>query len=266
MKTLLSIIKSYLRDPKAVTRQWDALKTTKSGVGFACSRHIQPHFVDHDYHCDHATNPLANYFDHEDHNVIWKLRHYFDIYHRYLEKFRGKQTNILEVGIYGGGSLQMWLDYFGDQCQIIGIDINEECKQYESENISIHIGNQTDRNFWRKLKKSIPDIDVFIDDGGHRAVQQITSFEEILTKIRPGGVYICEDILGLDNHFLDYILGLIKALNACEHNEDNDYFEASYLQQKIKSIHVHPYILIIEMNESQILQFDTEKKGTNSSD
>jgi hypothetical protein len=59
----------------------------------------------------------------------------------------GSEVNVLEVGVYGGGSLEMWRDYFGPKCMVFGVDIKEACKTYENEYTKILIGNQGDRRF-----------------------------------------------------------------------------------------------------------------------
>jgi hypothetical protein len=59
-------------------------------------------------------NPLWQYFtNHNEGRGIWKWNHYFPIYHRHFSKFIGKPVKILEIGIYSGGSLDMWRSYFG---------------------------------------------------------------------------------------------------------------------------------------------------------
>jgi hypothetical protein len=63
---------------------------------------------------------------------IWKWLHYFDVYERHLRRFVGREVHIVEVGVYSGGSLEMWRDYFGDRCRIYGVDIQPACKTYES--------------------------------------------------------------------------------------------------------------------------------------
>ena len=45
--------------------------------------------------------------------AVWKWKHYCDVYHRHFSKFVGREVHVLEVGIYSGGSLQMWREYFG---------------------------------------------------------------------------------------------------------------------------------------------------------
>ena len=37
-----------------------------------------------------------------------KFEHYFPLYEKHFEKYIGKSPRILEIGVRGGGSLQMW--------------------------------------------------------------------------------------------------------------------------------------------------------------
>src|SRR5439155_4001517 len=66
-----------------------------------------------------STNPVRNYFEsHTKGRGIWKWEHYFDIYQRHFQKFVGQEVHVVEVGIYSGGSLDMWKNYFGPKCQV----------------------------------------------------------------------------------------------------------------------------------------------------
>ena len=96
----------------------------------------------------------------------------------------------------------MWRHYFGESAHIYGVDIEEACRAYESEGTKIFIGDQSDRSLWQVVKREAPLIDIVIDDGGHLPEQQIATFEEMLPHIRPGGVYICEDVHGRANRQL----------------------------------------------------------------
>jgi hypothetical protein len=127
-------------------------------------------------------------------NVIHKWHHYFDIYDNHFQRFRGRKVVILEIGIFKGGSLEVWRKYFGPQCEIIGIDINPLCKRFEDEKTKIFIGSQDDRNFLRNLKKEIPKIDILIDDGGHMMDQLRITFEELYDWVAEDGVYLAEDL------------------------------------------------------------------------
>lgn len=92
-------------------------------------------------------------------------------------------------------------DYFGDGCRVHGVDIQQACKAYEDSHTSIHIGDQADRGFWKRFRGAVPTVDVLIDDGGHHPEQQKVTLEEMLQHLRPGGVYICEDVHGICHPF-----------------------------------------------------------------
>jgi hypothetical protein len=139
-----------------------------------------------------ASNPLLDYFNaHTEGPGLWKWLHYFDIYHRHFQRFVGQKINIVEIGIYSGGSLGMWRSYFGPQSHIYGIDVEPACISYQTEGIDVLIGDQADRNFWKEFRKKVPEIHVLIDDGGHSAEQQCVTLEEMLPHIQPGGGSIC---------------------------------------------------------------------------
>ena len=100
-------------------------------------------------------NPLRSYFDaYTEGPGIVKWVHYFDVYHRHFAKFVGREVNILEIGIFSGGSLPMWRSYFGPKCHIYGIDIEDVCKAHQNEYTDVFIGDQEDRGFWRTFKET----------------------------------------------------------------------------------------------------------------
>jgi hypothetical protein len=140
-----------------------------------------------------GTNFLDDYYLNKPHRTLFKWLHYFEIYDRYFSQFRNKEVNVLEIGVYRGGSLQMWKEYFGTNATIVGVDIDSECKQYEEERINIEIGSQEDPEFLNKLIEKYGHFDVIIDDGGHTMNQQKVSFNTLFKAVPNGGVYLCED-------------------------------------------------------------------------
>ena len=140
-----------------------------------------------------CTNDLYKFFNNEKHNRMHKWIHYFKVYSDYFEKYRGTDVVFMEIGVARGGSMQMWSEYFGEKATIIGIDINEECRQYEKDNVKIEIGSQSDCSFWDYIKSKYPRVDILLDDGGHTMEQQIVTFENMFSHISDGGIYMCED-------------------------------------------------------------------------
>ncbi len=192
---------------------------------------------------------------------ILKWDHYFEIYDRHLSRFVGKPVVIIEVGVFAGGSLELWRQYFGEQCRVVGIDIQEECREYANGYTDILIGDQADRSFWADVRSRYPVVDIVIDDGGHQADQQIVTLEEILPHLRPGGVYLCEDILKKFNEFSAYLLGLVDEMNSLERRGGPEVY-ATALQSWIASLSLYPYVAVIEKRADPLLELFHVRAGT----
>jgi hypothetical protein len=82
--------------------------------------------------------------------------------------------------------MEMWREYFGPGCKIVGIDLDPACKAHEAEDIEIFIGSQDGASVLNAVLARYPQIDIAIDDGSHLSPHQIASFE-----LR--GVYLVED-------------------------------------------------------------------------
>ena len=132
-------------------------------------------------------------FDEHTGDSILKWSNYGPIYDRHFAEHRDLPINILEIGVLKGGSMRIWEKYF-PKANIFGIDIDEECLQYQSDRTKIFIGDQSDVSFLRNVKAKIRRIDILIDDGSHRAKDQKATFEEMYYHVRKPGVYLIEDI------------------------------------------------------------------------
>lgn len=208
-------------------------------------------------------NPLFAQFDaYREGPGIWKPRQYFKVYHRHLGRFIGRAVNVVEIGVYSGGSLRMWRDYFGESAVIHGVDIEEECRRFEADRIKVAIGDQSDRRFWQKFVDRVAQIDIVIDDGSHVPEHQVATFEAVLPHIANGGVYICEDIGGVDNPFHSYLAGLARNLSPLDPQQSSESQKTTGLQQSIEGIHLYPYIAVIEKPERPFGEFSTEVRGT----
>ena len=60
--------------------------------------------------------------------VSLKIDSYFQVYEEIFSKYVNKEIVFVEVGGLGGGSLQMWKEFFGEKARIIGIDMNPDAK------------------------------------------------------------------------------------------------------------------------------------------
>jgi hypothetical protein len=207
------------------------------------------------------TSDLERYAEaHTEGPGIFKWLHYFDIYDRHLSRFRGQPVTLVEIGVAGGGSVGMWRDYLGPQAQIIGVDVDSECRRFAGENVEIVIGDQGNLAFWSSFLDEHGAIDIVIDDGGHLPEQQVVTLESLLAAIRPDGVYICEDIHGPMQPFHAYVDGLTRPLSSVGFaNQDNP---ASGLQRQIASVHRYPLMTVIEKLGAAPDHFECRRYGT----
>ncbi len=202
-------------------------------------------------------NQLFQVFDKHEGRLIYKWEHYFDIYDRHFSKFVNstKPVVVVEIGVLHGGSLQMWKKYFGPNVVIYGIDIYEECKEFEEDQINIRIGSQADSVFLDSLLAEIPVIDILIDDGSHRMNHQISSFNYLFDKISEGGVYLVEDThtsfwnefgggLNRRGSFMEYSFKLVNSIHAWYSEQFN--FKVDRFSKSIGSIHYYDSIVVFE--------------------
>lgn len=206
-------------------------------------------------------NFFSDFFFKNKGNLIHKWHHYFEIYERHFSRYRGKDINFLEVGIYHGGSLQFWKNYFGKGSRIYAIDVNPECKSMEGDNVKVFIGSQQDRSFLKSIKEQIPKLDVLLDDGGHTMRQQIVTYEEMYDHVKDDGVYMCEDIH--TSYWRKYGGGYRRRGTFIEYSKSFiDYLHALYptssgmkvnaFARSTHSLHYYPGLLAIEKRNMDV--------------
>jgi hypothetical protein len=127
---------------------------------------------------------------------VHKLAHYLPVYEGVLD--RSRPIRMLEIGVFHGGSLQMWRDYLHPQSVIVGIDIDPECKQFDNAERDVHvrIGGQQDISFLREVTAEFGPFDVILDDGSHMTSHVVDSFRYLFANaLTDRGIYIAEDVV-----------------------------------------------------------------------
>jgi hypothetical protein len=173
---------------------------------------------------------LHRYFLNNSKKVLHKWVHFFDIYERHFSRFRNMSPVMVEIGVFGGGSLQMWKEYFGPGSKIVGIDINPDCKQHEDTDIEVFIGSQDDPDILNQVLKKYPHIDIVLDDGSHIMRHMINTFEMLYHKVSENGVYVVEDThtcywpeydggLKRDGSFMEFVKDKLDEINAVHSRE-----------------------------------------------
>jgi len=131
------------------------------------------------------------------------LHSYLPLYQTLLENKKETAINVLEVGIYNGGSIQLWNDFFS-HATVYGLDImninnvwdniknKEKIVLYTSTdayNVDFFTSNFLDKNI---------KCDFMLDDGPHTLesmIQFIKLYSQIMTD---DGILIIEDVQSWD--------------------------------------------------------------------
>ena len=118
---------------------------------------------------------------------------YVAVYESLFSPFRQDTFNFLEIGIYHGGSIRMWRDYFPN-ATIYGIDIRQAHinKIKDTERLVLNQVDQGSEVWLKEYAKQGP-WKVIIDDGSHKSSHQKLTFDVLWDQVQPGGYYIIED-------------------------------------------------------------------------
>ena len=129
---------------------------------------------------------------------------YYRFYSRYIQQYMHilQDSNLdyamLEIGIQGGHSVNMWLDIFAQNVFVYGLDIQNafvgnKYKVFKADQSSME--NMT--YIASYIHSSIAQHKIFfmVDDGSHVPEHQIKSFDYFFSELlQLGGTYIIEDI------------------------------------------------------------------------
>lgn len=141
-----------------------------------------------------SKSDLARIFYSHDGRTAHKWLHYFEVYERHLQQYRGRDVKFLEIGVSEGGSLEVWRKYFGPGATIFGIDVNPHCATRVDAPNQVRVGSQDDSDFLKRVVREMGGIDVVLDDGSHVGRHQAVSFSVLFPLLREGGLYIIEDM------------------------------------------------------------------------
>jgi hypothetical protein len=127
-------------------------------------------------------------------NVVTKWHHYLDIYEAHFSRFRGTDVRFLEIGVFKGGSLDIWRKYFGPEATIFGIDIEPDCARFDGISGSVRIGSQADPQFLQRVVDEMGGLDVVLDDGSHNSRHIRKTLKFLYPQLQNDGVYMIEDL------------------------------------------------------------------------
>lgn len=190
-------------------------------------------------------------------HVMNKWQHYFEIYDRHFARFRDREITVLEIGVAGGGSLDIWRRYFGPKARLVGFDHNPDCKRFEAPGTRVFIGDQGDAAALERLAADIGPIDILIDDGSHLHAHQLITFRTLFKHIREDGLYVCEDLFSSyesgsygggvrkPGTFVEFLKELIDEMNAWFWRNGVET-ESGGIANTVHGMHFYPTLVVIE--------------------
>jgi len=114
-------------------------------------------------------------------------------------------NNVLELGIYGGGSIAFWFELLQPD-KYVALDLAPwGDTEYFNEYIASHKLENRIKTFWKTNQSNREALraivatefnappDLIIDDASHLYSETKASFETLFPQLRPGGLYIIED-------------------------------------------------------------------------
>jgi predicted O-methyltransferase YrrM len=129
---------------------------------------------------------------------------YVNSYEKLLEPFQNKACNVLEIGVFEGGSAILWHEYL-PKSQLVLVDIQNQIAPkiqvaMDPKRWNLHVRDAYREDTVMELQKKCPGgFDIIIDDGPHSLDSQVFVIESYLKLLKKGGILIIEDIEQIDH-------------------------------------------------------------------
>jgi hypothetical protein len=141
-----------------------------------------------------------------------KISHGYLPVYTHLAKTLGPHARVCELGVWEGGSLNMWRELF-PEATIAGVD-NDPQAYWPDGTIKIQM-SQDDPALARELDSLEDGWDLIIDDASHDGKLTKAALENLWPVVAPGGYYVIEDwFVGYDCYpdYDDSMLELAKSI------------------------------------------------------
>ena len=122
----------------------------------------------------------------------------------------------------------------------------------EGGRVRTFVGQQQDESFLAQVVDETGPLDIVIDDGSHVGPQTLVSFRFLFPRLRPGGIYVIEDMQtsysraheGGPPGTTGTAASLVKELVDSVNGHAVDRGEAGPIP-RVRALHVHPGIAFI---------------------
>lgn len=194
----------------------------------------------------------------------WGSHWYTPLYDRYFHALRDDRVRVLEIGIggyhlpdQGGASLRMWKRYFR-RGVVHGLDVYDK-QGIDETRLRTHRGDQGDPGYLDQFAAEIGPLDIVIDDGSHLNQHVITSFHALFPHVRPGGLYVIEDVqtaywpgwggregAAAPAESTTTSIDMVKALIDGLHHQERTAHSPTATDLTVTGVHLHHNLVVIE--------------------
>jgi len=135
---------------------------------------------------------------------------YHDIYAA-LFKDRSLVQDILEIGIYHGGSLRSWKHLFA-KANILGLDYETSFFFEEDRIKSLYVDQRDIKSFYNVYSQTDGQVyDFIVDDGCHNPDETLLTFNAVLPWLSINGWFIVEDIRLVDENLWQSVVNTLPS-------------------------------------------------------
>jgi SAM-dependent methyltransferase len=132
---------------------------------------------------------------------------YTELYQMLFLPYRERAIDFLEMGLLIGGpehgesadrkttdlpSVRMWLEYF-PKARVHGLDVSD-FSWFNDRRFTFHRCDMDLRGNIAAARAEMPAFDIIIDDASHASHHQQFAFLELFPRLKPGGLYVIEDL------------------------------------------------------------------------
>ncbi|MFD9698067.1 class I SAM-dependent methyltransferase [Lentzea sp. NPDC059081] len=192
----------------------------------------------------------------------WGRHYYTDVYERYFGALRDRQVRVLEIGCDQGESALMWTHYFR-RGRLVRVDSRDKAIMTPPRAVAVH-GAQDDEDFLAGVARDHGPFDVIIDDGSHVNSHVTTSFTALFPHLRPGGLYVVEDVgasywpgwggsstdLSSPSTTVGFVKTLLDGLNYQQHVREDDDYEPTLTERTVSGVCMHHNIVFVEKSRN----------------
>ena len=155
---------------------------------------------------------------------------YGPFYDSLFQPFLNSEINLLELGVQHGGSVLTFANVL-PKAEIFGIDIDlsenrffSQCE--DTKRIKLFKMNLYKDEIPSELSKT--NFDIIIDDADHRPETQIEAFNRFYPLLKNNGIYIIEDLIGMESTDL-----VVREIKKIAKDDDIEIFDFRKFKNKL---------------------------------